>query len=175
MKQESRWARRALLLLASAASWAGTLTAASAQAPEPQVLAPVVALGKPDAVPSSDLGNPALQREVSLEAMSQPLAEAVAALAAQGEVTLKIDPAQAARLPPQCRVTMRVRALPLGQVLASLAELYGGQWRKVGEQSFAWLPSGDASGVAGTALRRDEASLDGNPNRRHAAAADRFS
>jgi len=55
-------------------------------------------------------------------------------------VALKIDPAQAARLPQDCRVTMRVRALPLAKVLASLANLYGGQWQQGEDASFVWLP-----------------------------------
>lgn len=136
MNSEMSGARRAILLAASAGSWAS----ASAQVREPEVLAPVTTLGKSDAAKTGALGNMALQREVALEAVREPIAKAVAELAAQGLVTLKIDPAQEARLPKECRVTMRVRALPLARVLASLAELYGGQWQKGEGQSFVWLP-----------------------------------
>ena len=133
MKHRPQWVWRTALLGLSVVSWAGTGSPSAAQ-----VLAP--APEQPAKARQGALSNPILQREVSLEAMSKPLPDVIGELAVQGAVALKIDPTQVARLPQGCCVTMRVRALSLAKVLASLANLYGGEWRADEGASFTWMP-----------------------------------
>ena len=116
-------------VIAASCALMGTLSSAAPAQP----VSPTAPIGVAASQPGRTLDlkqQTALRVPVSFEARRRPLSEVLADLQRQGGVELSAgEPAKIADF----KVTAHVEALPLAEVLLSLARLYGFEWDKNGE------------------------------------------